>query len=65
MSCVIRPGYHFCAGTNKQEKKRIVAFFTGREDLAHISFLQEAVPNRMRQPNIIELKFFITNFFTG
>ena len=28
--------------TNNQ--KHIVAFFTGREDLAHISFLQEAVP---------------------
>jgi len=29
---------------HSQTKKHIVAFFTGREDLAHISFLQEAVP---------------------
>ena len=32
------------AQAQTSRKKHIVAFFTGREDLAHISFLQEAVP---------------------
>jgi len=32
------------AQAQANNKKHIVAFFTGREDLAHISFLKEAIP---------------------
>jgi hypothetical protein len=48
-----------------RNKKHIVAFFTGREDLAHISFLKEAVPYFKDLSNRNQYAFDTTSNWTN